>query len=330
MRRRSLLQMYHELRESGSASDFPNLLADTMYKKLLTRFNGWPSSWGQWCLKGDLADFKAHKRVILSEAPDLLEIVDDGNYTEAKFTDAGYNIKGKTFGRTFSVGRTAIINDDLNGILTMPNMFGRATVRTLVKAICTLLKGGVNAYDDAKLFALRTATTRNYIVDTALANTAAGMAAVVSCMQRIKSQVDSSTGEKLGLTPKFLLTGTTLFPIAEQLIKSTEIKPISTSGGGSFNSVKNLIPIEEPLLDDIVSATFWAVLADPQDCPVIEAGFLNNKETPDLLVQAPTMMRVAGGGSDPYDYEFDRLFYKVRHDWGLALGRYEGICRGHS
>ena len=327
--RKNLLAMYHELKESASASDFPNLLANTMYKKLLVRFNGFPSPWRQYVLISNLADFKLNDRVILSEAPDLEEIEADGKYEDTKFSDSKYQIQMKTFGRTFTVGRQAIINDDLNGILTMPMMFGRATVRKMVKTFLILLKGMYKAYDGNALFALRT-TAKNYIVDTALANTAAGMQAVIDCMVKIRAGTDPDSGELLGLTPFAILTGTTLAPIARQLVKSAQILPISTSGGGTYNEIAGLGIIEEPLIDSVISSTFWAVICNPQDAPFLEAGFLDGKAEPDLLVSKAEMVSMAGGAEDPYGYEFDDIHYKVRHDWAAALAYYQAICKGHS
>jgi hypothetical protein len=325
--RKTLLGMYHDLKESGGTSDFPNLLGNTMYKTLLSGFNGFPSPWRQYVTIGNLADFKAHDRIILSGAPDLLKVEDGGPYKDSKIKDYKYSIKADTFGRTFSVGRHAIINDDLGGILSWPKLFGPAAVRTMVKLILGLLKGGIDTcYDGSVLF---TVAHANYIANTALANTAAGMAAVSSCKQKIALQTDPDTGELMGLRAKYLLTGTTLAPVARQLIKSAQILPASTNGGGMYNEIADLIPIEEPLIDSTISTTFWAVIADPAIAPVIEVGFLNGKETPDLLVMKPTMANLAGG-DDPYDFEFDEMTYKVRHDWAVKLAYYQGICRGYS
>jgi len=328
--RKSLLNIYHELKESGSSSDFPNLLANTMYKKLLARFNGFPSPWRQYVMIGDLADFKTNDRVILSEAPDLDEIEADGKYEEAKFSDAKYQIALKTKGKTFTVDRRTIINDDLGGITRFPAAFGRATVRTMVKDILTLLLGGRNAYDNKVLFHLRTATTRNYQANVALANTVAGMAAVQACAARMRGQVDPDSGELMGIAPWAILTGTTLAPVARQLTKSAQILPVSTNGGGTYNEIAYLGVVEEPLIDTILGTTWWAVIANPVDCPIIEVGFLDGKAEPDLLVSGATMQSLAGGAEDPYGYEFDDIHYKVRHDRALALAYYQGICRGSS
>jgi hypothetical protein len=328
--RKSLLNVYHELKESASESDFPYLLANTMYKKLLARFNGFPSPWRQYVMIGNLADFKTNDRVVLSEAEDLDEIESDGNYKDAKFSDKRYQIALKTYGKTFTVGRKAIINDDLDGITRFPASFGRATVRTMVKKILEYLKGGKAAYDGSNLFALRTAATRNYTANATLANTSAGMGYVIDCCVRMRGQTDPDSGELMGVQPWAILTGSTLAPIARQLIRSAQILPVSTNGGGTYNEIGFLQIVEEPLIDTEIGTAFWAVIANPADCPFLEVGFLDGKAEPDLLVKKAEMVSMAGGVEDPYGYEFDDLSYKVRHDWAIALAYYQGICRGHS
>jgi len=328
MRRKTLLGMYHDLKESASSSDFPYLLANTMHKKLLARFNGWPSPWRQYCLVGDLSDFKTHDRILLSEAPDLLKIEEDGNYKDAKFSDYKYSIKADTWGRTFKTTRTAIINDDLNGIMKMPQMFGRAGIRTLVKQILGLLAAGSHlCYDSKSLFHV---DHDNYLATpVALANSAAGLTAVADCCNQIEAGTDPDSGELLGIKPKYLLTGTTLSKRAAALIKSSQIMPVTSTGGGTtYNSVGFLELLIDPLIDTQLSTSWWAVIADPADIPIVEVGFLNGQEAPELLALKPNTYRVAGGGDDPYGFEFDDLDFKVRWDFALQLAMYQGICRG--
>ena len=324
--RKRLLDIYADLKESASTSDFPYLLGNTLHKELITAFKGFPSSWPMFCKKGNLSDFKTHDRVILSEAPDPSEVEENGPYTGISFKDYRYQIQAGTFGSTFTIGRKAIINDDKDGISQFPQKMGRAMVRKMIKAILTPLKGGPLAYDGKVLFHDDHA---NFIAATALANSAAGAAAVAAACQKLKAAADPHTSEILGLTPKYLITGTTLGLIAKQLINSALIWPVSTTGGADFNVLKNLIVIEEPLLDSQVSATFWAIMADPADCPVIEIGFLDGKEDPDLLVKKADTVSLAGGAEDSYGYEFDDISYKVRHDWGVKTAMYQGIVRGN-
>ena len=317
--RKSLLTMYHNLKEANATTDFPNILLDSMYKILINKFKGVSSPWRQYTSKGDLADFKTHNRVIVGEAPDLKLKVEGGPYQGSSITDYKYTIALETFGRTFDITRETIINDDLDAINKQPGRFGRAAARTLVKQIVLGLEGDtLRCYDNARLFDASHSNSGS----TTLANTAAGATAVQTAMTAIKNATDPSVDEKMGLTPKYLLVSSELEFIAKQLINSAQIWPTST-GGGSPNNVINLQILVEPFL----TANSWYVMASPEDAPTIEVGFLNSKETPDLLMKKPEAMNTAGG-DDAFGYELDDISYKVRYDFGVALAYYQSIYRG--
>lgn len=325
--RKRLIEMYHDLKESGTTSDFPKLLANTMNKLLLAKFKGVNSPWERYTVQTNLSDFKAADRVIVSESPDLLEIEESGPYKDSKLRDDKYQIQLVTKGRTFSVSRQTIINDDLQAIKRQPERFGRASARTLIKAIIDMIEGDHNAFDGKSLFHFDHSNSGN---DT-LANTAAGATALAAAIRVIEKSTDVETGEIMGIRAKFLLSGIDVNTVAQQLVRSTQIWPVNTTGGSPMNAVPiaaapfSLEVLKEPF---ITSTTSWYVLADPEDAPVIEVGFLNGKKTPDLLIKKAEAVQVAGGGDDPWGFEFDELVYKVRHDWATALAYYQGIYRG--
>lgn len=319
MRKNSLLSMYHDLKESGTQSDFPNILANVMYKVLIAKFRGVNSPWKQYTTQSDLSDFKQANRVIVSEAPDLVEIQDDGQYTDSSITDYNYGIQLKTFGRTFTVGRKTIINDDLNALRKQPERFGRAAGRILAKRVVNAIEGDGLMYDGSRMFAVAHLNSAN----TSLTNDAAGATAVQAGITAIENSVDPDTNEKYGITARYLVVGTGLRFIAQQLTRSAQIWPVSTSGGSAQNVI-SLEPLVEPFL---TSTTAWYVMADPADLPVVEVGFLNGKETPDLLMKRADTVNMAGG-EDEYGYDFDEIFYKVRYDFAVARAQWQGIYRG--
>lgn len=317
--RKTLLGMYHDLKESGSTSDWPNLLANVMYKALLSKFKGVNSPWKQYTAQSDLADFKTHNRVIVGEAPDLLEIAEDGEYSDSSLTDYNYGIALQTFGRTFSVGRRAIINDDLSALKRQPERFGRSAGRTIAKRIVSQLEGDGNMYDGTKMFV----QGRN-LGNTALTNDVTGASAVTAGMIAIENSTEPSSGEKMGIVTKYLIVPVALKFIAQQLVRSAQIWPVSTSGGGALNPIGGLEVLVEPFF---TSSTRWYLAADPADAPAVEVGFLNGKQTPDLLTKRPDTVSVAGG-EDEFGYDFDEIFYKVRYDFALARAMYQGIYLG--
>lgn len=321
--RKTLLQEYHDLKEGGSSSDFPNLLANVMYKILIDKFKGVQSPWKQWTYQTSLNDFKTANRVLVSEAPDLVEVAADGNYADSALTDYNYQITLQTFGRTFTVGRQTIINDDLQAIRRQPEKFGRAAARTLAKRCVLAIEGDGLTFDNDHLFSVGHGNMPGTV---ALANSVAGANAVQGAMAIIKKSTEPGTGEKMGITPRYLMVGPDLEFIAQQLIRSAQIWPVSTTGGGTVNPVGSLELLVEPFL---TSTTSWYVLADPSDAPVVEVGFLDGKQTPDLLMRRADTVNLAGG-EDPYSYEFDEIFYKVRYDFAVARAMYQGIVRGNS
>lgn len=326
--RKSLLNTYHELKESGAnaSTDFPLLLGNVLYKVLLDKFKGVSSPWRQYVMISDLADFKSNDRIILGESPDLLEVEEGGPYSDSTIAENRYQIQAKTYGRTFTVTRKTIINDDLQGMKMLPAKFGRAAARTLIKKIVDILEGDHNAYDGSSLFR-HTSGSAN-IIGTALANTAAGAAAVASLMAIIRKATEPNSGEKMGLEPRFLMVPPDLEDAAMRLINSQQLLPTSTNGGGTRNqNITRLSLLVEPFL---TSATKWYVLSGAEDAPFCEVGFLNGKDTPDLLVKKAEAVSIAGGSEDPYGYEFDDISYKVRHDWAISAAFYQGITRGGS
>ena len=319
--RKTLLQAYHELKEAHATSDFPKLLANTMNKALLNKFKGVSSPWREYTFRSNLSDFKKASRVVMSEVADLKLRVEGGPYEGAEQKENGYDIQLKTYGRTFDVTRETIINDDLQAMLQTPERFGRSSARTIAKKIVDQLEGDYLAYDGTRLFV----HARN-LSDVALTNDATGIAALSAAMTGIEKATDPDSGEKMGFSPKYLLVPPDLEDVARRITDGANFIPVSTSGGtNSIGKVTRLQVLVEPFL---TSTTGWYVMADPNDAPVIEVGFLDGKETPDLLIKKADTVSVAGGGEDRWDYEFDDMHFKTRYDFALALAYYQGIYRG--
>lgn len=323
MKKNALLTQYTNLKESGNTSDWPLLLANIMHKILLEKFKGVNSPWRLYTWQSDLSDFKNADRIILDEAPDLKEVEESGQYEDSFMKDYHYGIQLKTFGRTFSVGRRAIINDDLEALRRQPQRFGRSAARTLAKKIVSGIEGDGLMYDGKSMFAVNR-TVINY-GNTALTNTSAGIDAVSAGMTTIEKQTDE-TGEKMGLQAKYLVVPPDLEDTGMRIVQGQQFIPVSTNGGTtSIGKATRLEVLVEPFF---TSTTGWYIMSDPQDAPVIEVGFLDGKQEPDLLVKRAETVSVAGGAEDEWGYDFDELFFKVRYDFAVARGMYQGIYRG--
>jgi Mu-like prophage major head subunit gpT len=320
--RTTLLQDYYELRESGSTSDYPNLLGNVMYRSLLDWVKTVPDAWRQYAAIGDLSDFRPATRIVGYESEDLLPVGEDGVYQDSKLADAAYTVQLGTYGRAFSVNRNVIINDDLGYIKQQPKRFGRAAARGIAKFVAqTLLEGNGNCFDGVALF--DTSTHKNNTSGAPSALSAGNLQTGISAMNQ---QV--VLGVYHTVTPKWLLVPTALQFTARQILNSAIIAIAGTAGTittmGNANVLQGALGI---IVDPFLTVqTQYYVLADPAEAPVVDVAFLQGKQTPDLLVERPVMMNLAGG-DDPYEFEFDVMRYKVRYDYGGASSLWWGGYR---
>jgi len=317
--RTTLLQDYYGLRESGSTSDFPAILGNVMYRSLIEWAKSVPDAWRSYVATGDLADFRPATRVIGYEAEDLVDVGENGAYLDSALADASYTVRLSTFGRSFSINRRVIINDDLGYIRKQPQRFGRAAGRSIATFVAqTLLEGNGNTFDSNPLFDAGTHS-----------NAASGGGSAISStnIQTGITGLQSQTvlGVFHSVMAKWLLVPPALQWTARQILNSAIIVAAGTAGTvtqlGNVNVLNGALGLAiDPFLS---SATGWYVLADPADVPILDVGFLNGKQTPDLLVERPTLQNIAGG-DDPFELEFDTLNYKVRYDYGGATALWWG------
>ena len=322
-RRQTLLDDYMDLREAGSTSDFPNILGNVMNRKMLDWAQTVPDVWRKYVQIGDLADFRPATTIVGYEAEDLLPIGEEGAYQDSKLADASFQIQLGTYGRAFSINRNVIINDDLNYIRQQPRRFGRAAARSIAMFVArTLLEGNPNTFDGNALF-----HEASHVNNSTGGTSALSDANIKTGITRMRNQ--TVLGVYQTMTPKLLLVPPALEFQARQIINSALIMAVgipttAVATMGNANLLQNALEI---VVDPFLTvATQWYILADPTDAAPIAVAFLNGKQTPDLLVERPTMTNVAGG-DDPYEFEFDVMRYKVRYDYGGAASVWWGVQR---
>jgi hypothetical protein len=326
-KRVKLLDAYQELREAGSSSDFPNILGNVMYRRLLNWAQRIPDTWRQYSIQSDLADFRPQNALLGYEAEDLLPVGEEGVYQDSKLGDASYSVQLGTYGRTFSINRNVLINDDVNYIRRQPERFGRAAGRSIAKFVAqTLLEGNAQTFDGQPLF-----SAAHGNIQTG-AGSAFGSTPIQNMITGLRAQ--TVLGVYYTANPRWLLIPPALEFAADQLLNSTVI--LAAGGDATAGAQPRLIPNANVLSNRLgllvdpflTSQTAYYVLVDPGEVPIIDVAFLNGKQTPDLLVERPVMQNLAGG-DDEFEIEFDRLVYKVRFDYGGATALWWGGAKAN-
>jgi hypothetical protein len=322
------------LLESGSSSDFANYLADKVTKRLMWGYADEPSAWRSYSRTYTVPDFKPLSFVRLSEHQQLLEVKEGTEYKDSQIAEiVGPSMTVRTLGRTFSLSRKAIINDDLNQLRDRPAGMGRAAARTLGHDVVNTLVANPNTYDGNALISsahqnLLTGSTAFLSEDTA---------AVASAKMMV--QTDDGSNERIGLRPRTMLLPPQLEGVARRIITSTLVPqpqegltpPVPATGAawtqqqfgrGGENIMRAFADyVVEPYLID---ANDWFLFADPQQAPVLGVGFLNGDETPVIFLKDPGMRNVLGG-SDPYSMEYDEIVWKIRAEWGVVVLDWKGV-----
>ena len=282
------------------------ILADVYNKRLLQGFRYADASWREIAAIGSVSDFKAINSYRLNMAGGFEEVGAGGELKHATLSDESYSNQAKTYGKMLGLTRQDIINDDMGALSDVPFMFGRAAANSFNDVFWTTF------LDDAAFF---TAGNSNLNATASELSVTALDAAEQAFMA-----ITAADGKPTGIKPAILLTPVALKTLARQLFNdqvlgvtslgATNAKakdPISNPFVGMFK------PVSSPYLTDTKD---YYLLADPMDCPVIQAVFLNGRQEPFVESSAA---------------EFDTLgiLYRAYVDWGVALQDPKGGYKAH-
>lgn len=314
-----------ELRESGSTSDFATYLNDKANKRLMWGYGEVSANWRRYARTYSVPDFKPQTFVRLTEMQDLLPVPEGGEYKDSEIGEiVGPSFSVDTYGRLFSLTRKAIINDDLNQLRDRPAAMGRAAARSVSKSIVGKLEAPGNAYDGVPVFD----ASHGNLLTSPLDETS-----LADAITKLRLQTDPN-GNRIGLTPAFLLVPAQLELTTRRILTSTTVpQPYGTGGqattpdyGRGNAHLSQLVQLNYAVENFLTDANDWYLFADPNEAPVLAVGFLNGKDTPDIFLRDPGMRNVLGG-SDPYSMEFDEIVWKIRHEWGTGIWDWRGAVK---
>ncbi len=278
---------------AGSTSDFPIILSGLVGQHLLQAYNEWPATFRPFVSVGDANDFRDLHALKMSEAPDLMDLNENGEYKTAAFSESGESYRVITKGRTVALTRQMIINDNLRAFTRIPNLFGSAARRMEADAVFSLITTNAALSDGTALFH---ADHNNLAgASAALSSTSLGLARAAMRKQK------GMKGVSIDVTPAFLLTTVDAELDAEILLRSAAL-PDDNKSSGVYNPwAGKLTPIADPHL----TGNAWYLLAHPNQFPMIEVAYLEGEEQPYI--------------DEELDFDSDALKIKVRHDFGAGV-----------
>jgi len=263
-------------------------------------------------IKKSVKDFRTQEAVLVGGFGDLATVdPESSDYAEiAGVTDeeSTYSIGQK--GNLLTITRKTIVNDDISIIQRLIDGLGRAARRTHAKYVWALITGNANCSDGTAIF---TSPHGN------LGATALSHATALVAYKALAKMTEKDSSERIGLLSDASIKPNLFGPIdimetVAQIAEDEYYFSTNDLTDKVRNPLKGKIAgIVNPLMTD---ANNWYLLLPPEVIDLIEMGYLNGREEPELFV--------ADGVQSEQVFVADKVRYKIRHEYAGANIDYRG------
>ena len=275
--------------------DFSAALAIASNKILLDSYQAAESQIKRASRQISAADFRPINTVRVSGGVELGRVLENGEFTQGKITDAGEAFALETYGKIFALTRQARVNDDLGAFEQSSRMFGQGAALTEARLFASLLERNSGAgpimRDGKTLFD----ADHGNVAVTGSALSVASLNTARTAMRRQKGL----GGEAIAVEPAMLVVPPELETAAQQLVAA--ITPMSS---GEVNPFAGKLTV---LVDaHLTSPTRWYVAAAPGRPDGLHHAYLDGGAT------GPQIFARDG-------FEVDASEFKVRLDFGCGF-----------
>ena len=280
-------------RESVSSGSFSNALGNSITRRMQAIYAGQTDlqAWRKVATTTPVNDFRTQERTRIGGYGNLPAVAESGGYTALTTPGDGkatYAVSKR--GGFEDVTLEAIKNDDVRAISRIPFELALAAGNTLYEFAFDFYRTNPVIHDTLALYH---ASHNNLF--------AGAFSAAEFALHRLAmlKQTRAGSNKRLATQPKFILLP---FELQE-------------AGYNAFVRAANLDPtFVQSMTPEIIPVSYWTdandwcTVADPVRMPVLEIGFLDGNEEPELFVQ--DMPNVGSLFTN------DKITYKIRHIYG--------------
>lgn len=245
-----------------TTSDFANALSSAVSKRVRSAYEAAPQTFKPFISMGTLPDFKDTNIIGLGDAPQLLLVKENAEFTYGAIADTGMSYRLSTYGRIIAITRQALINDDKSLFSRVPTMFGRKAADLESDLVYGILTSNPTMADGVALFH---ATHGNLAGSGGAINVG-----TVSAGEQAMMQQTSVEGGFINVRPAYLIVGPAKKIEAEQFL--TAVMATQTSNVNPYPGTLQLI------VDPRITGNQWFLAADPAAFDTIELAHLDGQE----------------------------------------------------
>lgn len=282
-----------------TTSDLPAIFANVMNKSLRAGYESAERTFMGVFRQTSNNDFKQIQRTQLSGAPALVKVGENGEFTYGELSDAKEVYGLSTYGKILSMTRQAVINDDLDALTRIPQMFGRAAADLESDIVWTIFNTNPAMADGVALFH----ANHGNLSATSDAISVKSIGAAKKAMRMQKGL----EGRLINVMPRHLIVPADQETAAEQYLSGVvyAAKTTDTIPQG----MRNLNLVVEPRLTD----TTWHLAADYNQIDTIEFCYLQGSQGVYIETRE--------------GFNVDGVEVKARHDFAAKAIDHRGLYR---
>ncbi len=291
-----------DFREAISASTFDDVLGNSIARAMVREY-AQLEAYGDWTDLVDIVpirDFRSNERTRVGGYGNLPAVAENAAYgalTSPTDEKATYSISKR--GGVETVSLETIANDDVGVIRRIPMKLANAAARTLYEFVLDFLATNPTIYDTTALFTVGHGN---------LGSTALSAATFAAARLAMKQRTEKDSSKKLGIILRHLYVPAELEETAFELfVRGT-------------NNDETFVQSRKPrvhVVDYWTDANNWFATADKASTPLIELGFYNGNQQPELFTQdLPTQGSL---------FSNDQIKYKIRHIYGGNVLDFRGF-----
>lgn len=304
-----------QVREALSTSDlFVSATGDVLDRELLQQYTNIQAEWAGFATRTLVRNFKPKKMVdILGGRTALDRVPELTAYPGAESDTREFEIQVAKFGRQFGFSWEAMVNDDLDELMQIPNRFAEAASITETNAALEQIADLTTGAPNTGFFKDYSAVSGYGDLNTAPVAGVLNEANLQTAIEAVRQRKDAE-GNIVPAPRLKLVVGPAQEFTARRILNATELRV--TSGSRTSvepNPLRGTVDLE---VVNRLPGLAWFVLPTPnQGRPAIAVAFLRGFETPDIRQKAN-----AGQARQPDegDFDDDSVRYRVRHVTGAA------------
>lgn len=243
-------------------SDFANALSNAAAKRVRSAYEAAPQTFGPIVSRGTLPDFKETSIIGLGDAPALLLVKENAEFTYGAISDTGMTYRLQTYGRIIAITRQAIVNDDKQLFGRIPTMFGRKAADLESDLVWGILTGNPVMADGTALFHANHA-------NLAGSGGAINVTTVGAAEQAMLTQTNPD-GNLVPVRAAYLIVGPAKAVEARQFLSA-----ITATKSADVNPFPGTLQL---IVEPRITGNQWFLAADPAAFDTIELSHLDGQE----------------------------------------------------